>query len=254
MLAIADHIFTTGNLRLREDEREWQAVAAKIGVESGGVLLVSQVHRADVAIARRGRTEAWNRPEADVMVSDDAAAAIGVRVADCAPILIADRSRGVVAAAHAGWRGTVQRAGVAAVRALVVEFGSAPRDLVAAIGPCLGPCCGEVGPEVIDAFRQAGHEPRSIARWFTDGPSGRPYLDLWAANRDQLEDAGMAAGDIHVAGLCTRSHPDIFHSYRAHGPEAGRMVGVIRARQNGRWPMADSRWPMADGRQAIADS
>lgn len=161
------------------------------------------------------------------MVSDDPQSAIGVRVADCAPILIADRRLGVVAAAHAGWRGTVQRAAAVAVESMTREFGSGPADLVAAIGPCLGACCGEVGQDVVRAFEDAGHE--QVGRWFTTGPTPRPYLDLARANADQLRDAGIPAGSIHVSGLCTRTHAGLLHSYRADGAAAGRMVGAIRA-------------------------
>lgn len=198
-----------------------------LGVEQ--LLLIRQVHRADVAVARRGRAERWERPEADVIVSDDPSCAVGVRVADCVPILLADRVARVVGAVHAGWRGTVQDAAGAAVRALTAEFGSRPRDLVAAIGPCLGPCCGEVGGEVVQAFRDAAHGDGAIARWFAPGPAGRPYIDLWRANSDQLELAGVPRESIHVARLCTKTHADVLHSYRAVGEQAGRMLGMIRA-------------------------
>jgi len=228
LAAVADHVFTAGNVRLREDEREWAAVAAAMGVDVDRLLLIRQVHGAEVAIARRARAGSWARPEADVIVSDDPSSAIGVRVADCAPILLADRRLHVVGGAHAGWRGTVRGAAGAAVRALAVEFGSHPRDLVAAIGPCLGPCCGEVGDEVVAAFRDAGHGERSIGRWFAPGASGRPYVDLWTANRDQLEAAGVSGDNIHVARLCTKTHAGVLHSYRAEGAKSGRMLGVIR--------------------------
>lgn len=228
LLDVAPHLFTTGNLQLKDDEREWTAVADQMGVPRERMLLVRQVHRADVAIARRDRTGEWIRPEADIVISDDPSVAIGVRVADCTPILIADRRQKAVAAAHAGWRGTVQRVAIAAVRALAMELGSDVRDLVAAVGPCLGPCCGEVGPEVVDAFRDAGHGPADIEAWFSTGASGRPYLDLWSANRDQLAAAGVLPGNIHVARLCTRTHAGLLHSYRAEGTRAGRMLAVIR--------------------------
>ncbi|MEP6917629.1 MAG: polyphenol oxidase family protein [Acidobacteriota bacterium] len=229
LAAVADHVFTTGNLQLREDEREWAAVAAALRADPERLLLIRQVHRADVAVARRGRAGKWQRPEADVIVSDDPSSAIGVRVADCAPILLADRRLRVVAGAHAGWRGTVRGAAGAAVRALTTEFGSRPADLVAAIGPCLGPCCGEVGEEVAAAFREAGHDDGAVGRWFTTGGSGRLHLDLWTANRDQLEASGLLAENIHVAGLCTRTHAGVLHSYRIDKDQAGRMAGVIRA-------------------------
>src|SRR4029453_4858899 len=100
---------------------------------------------------------------------------------------------------------------------------------VAAIGPCLRPCCGEMGEEVVQAFREAGHDDAAVARWFSREDGRRPHFDLWRANVDQLEGAGIPAGSIHVPGLCTRTYPETFHSYRVRGTEAGRMVGVIRA-------------------------
>ena len=233
----AQHLFTTGNLQLRDDAAEWDAVAAALGVSRSDVLLIRQVHGAAAAVVRRpfdklraGPVE-WTMPEADIIVSDDPAAAIGVRVADCAPILMADTRTGAVGAAHAGWRGAVQSAAAAAVRSMQREFGTDPADLVAAIGPCLGACCGEVGPEVVEAFRQAGHDDVNVGRWFSDGPRGRPMLDLWQANVDQLAAAGVSRANIHVAGICTKTHAAIMHSYRAAGAAAGRMLGVIRCSQ-----------------------
>lgn len=235
----AQHLFTTGNLQLRDSAAEWGRVAAFMGVSRNNVRLIRQVHGAAAAVVRRPfdklRAEPfeWTMPEADIIVSDDPASAIGVRVADCAPILMADTRTGAVGAAHAGWRGTVQSAAAAAVRAMQREFGTNSADIVAAIGPCLGACCGEVGPEVVEAFRGAGHEGPSLARWFSDGPRGRPMLDLWQANVDQLAAAGVPAESIHVAGLCTKTHSTLMHSYRAAGAAAGRMLGAIRCRESG---------------------
>lgn len=227
LLEIARHCFTTRDLLLTVDASEWAEVAAFMQVPVDRLRLVRQVHRAGVAVVRAGADGRWLCPDADVIVSDDPGAAIGVRVADCAPILLADRRCGVVGAAHAGWRGTVQRAAMAAVESMSREFGSAPADLVAAIGPCLGACCGEVGEEVVRAFEDAGHT--DVARWFTTGPTPKPYLDLARANVDQLVGAGVPTTNIHVAGLCTKTHADLLHSYRAEAAAAGRMVGIIRA-------------------------
>jgi YfiH family protein len=191
--------------------------------------LVRQVHGIDIAIAS-GRAGAMvDQQEADIIISGDPDLAIGVRVADCAPVLIADRRLGSVGAAHAGWRGTTKRAAVVLANAMEHTFGSRRDDLVAAIGPCLGPCCGEVGPEVVRTFREAGHTADDVARWFAPGASGRPYLNLWGANRDQLESAGIPPSQIHVAEICTKTHAALLHSYRAQGPKVGRMVAVIRA-------------------------
>lgn len=228
MLDTADHLFTSGSLQLRGDPDEWRRVAGALGVSSERLRLPRQVHGAGAAFARRGCPTAWQPPEADVLATDDGSAAIGVRVADCAPVLLADRRTRAVAAAHAGWRGTALGAVRTAVEALQTEFGSDPGDLVAAVGPCLGPCCGEVGREVVQAFRDAGHPEAALARWFSAGPSGRPHVDLWRANADQLESAGIRPEHIHVARLCTRTYAGIFHSYRAAGDQAGRMIGAIR--------------------------
>ena len=228
--AVAGHLFTAGHLQLRGDVDEWEAAAGALSARRSNLRLVTQVHRADVAVARCGDTAAWGTPEADVIVSDAPDVVIGVRVADCAPILIADPKRRAVGAVHAGWRGTARRAASAGVAALSREFGSDPADLVAAIGPCLGVCCGEIGGEVVEAFREAAHDERSVERWFSMGPGGRFHLHLAEANRDQLESAGLRPGNIHMAGLCTRSFPDIFHSYRAAGANAGRMAALIRCR------------------------
>ena len=169
-----------------------------------------------------------------MVVSDDPGLVIAVRIADCAPVLLADPVRGAVAAVHAGWRGTVRRVAASGVEALAREFGSRPADLVAAIGPCLGVCCGEVGDEVREAFGEAGVDAGSVERWFSRGPGGRAHLHLARANRDQLVAAGVAAANVSVAGLCTRSYPELFHSYRAAGPDAGRMAALIRCPPAGR--------------------
>jgi YfiH family protein len=193
-------------------------------------LLIRQVHGTSVAVARRGGPLAAERPEADVILSDDPEAAIGVRVADCAPILIADERSGAVGAVHAGWRGAAARAAEVAVARMRDEFGSRPEHLIAAIGPCLGQCCGEVGPDVVQAFRAGGGRDDEIGRWFAAGTGDRLQLDLAGASRDQLIASGLRPERVLLSGLCTKTWKDRFHSYRARGKEAGRMLAAIRAR------------------------
>ena len=223
----ARHFFTTADLRLVDDEQEWTGLAEFAGVGPDRLRLLHQVHGRTVVDAGPG-DEAWGRPEADGITSRDPSVALVVRVADCAPVLLADPVTGAVAAVHAGWRSTMQRIVTAAVTSLENDYGSRPQDLVAAIGPSLGSCCGEMGDEVVGAFRHEGHSEASIAAWF-DRSRGRPHFDLWRANQDQLVTAGVRPGAIHLSRLCTRSHPDAFHSYRARGRQAGRMAAVIRA-------------------------
>jgi YfiH family protein len=225
----APHLFSSRDVRLGEGDPEWTAVAGSLGVTADRLRLVKQVHGIHVAALRRGEPTPWTRPDADIIVSDDPGVAIGVRVADCAPVLLHDRVKGAVAAAHAGWRGTASGAAGAAVRAMQTTFGSHVSDLVAAIGPCLGACCGEVGPEVVETFRAGGADPASLAAWLTPGAGDRSFLDLERANRDQLIDAGMSPDAIFASGLCTKTHRERLHSYRGDRAAAGRMVGAIRA-------------------------
>jgi YfiH family protein len=197
---------------------------------------VPQVHRADVVVLRGGRLQADVR-EGDVLVSDSPDVAIGVRAADCVPLLLADERLGVVAAVHAGWRGTAARAAAAAVEALRREFGSDPANLVAALGPSIGACCYEVGPDVVEAFVAAGHKRTLLDRWFRRPPAqnvrqasaGGWHLDLVAANRDQLLLAGVREATVYAAGLCTAEHLAVLTSYRAERERAGRLVAAIRA-------------------------
>lgn len=232
LLPYAPHFFTGASLQLKERPDEWAAVAQHAGVPPQGLLLLRQVHGKAVVTVRAGRQGEWTPPEADAIVCDDPAAAAVVRVADCGPILMADTRRGVVAAVHAGWRSTMQRIAAAAVTEMREQFGTDPGHLVAAIGPSLGECCGEMGEEVVQAFRDAGHGETQLSRWFTRAEGQRPHFNLWQANRDQLVDAGMRPDAIHVAALCTRTYDDVFHSYRAAGANAGRMAAVIRRPAN----------------------
>jgi polyphenol oxidase len=229
LAAMADHFFTASDLELRDRASEWASVAARIGVAGDELLLVRQVHEAEVAVASPDRQRPWPKPEADAIVCNDPSAAIVVRVADCVAILLAEESGRAVAAIHAGWRGTAKRAAIAGVAALQSRYGVRPERVVAAVGPSIGPCCYEVGESTREAFRKAGHHPSMLDRWFTPRSNGKFHLDLWLATQDQLEGAGLSPGNVHVAGLCTKTHAGVFHSYRVDGEKAGRMAGLIRA-------------------------
>ena len=234
LATIAAHVFTTRQLALTalDDERR---LAEAIGAPT--IAMATQVHGRTVVVVRAGTPIASDRPEADVLVSDAPEVGVAVRAADCVPCLIADRAAGVVAAVHAGWRGTAARAVAAAVEALQREFGSRPTDLVAAIGPSIGACCYEVGTELVDAFAAAGHERYLIDRWFIAPPPPRGSherpklrLDVAGANRDQLVLAGVPEEQIHLSNLCTAMHLDVLTSFRAERENAGRIAGAIRAR------------------------
>jgi YfiH family protein len=171
-----------------------------------------------------------------------------VQTADCVPILLVDRRRRAIAAIHAGWRGTLARIAQKTVGDLRRRFGTRPEDLLAAIGPAIGRCCYEVGPEVAQQFSSqfpqpadwfdgpfealsTGDEPTPFL-WLQFDPPGhdrpkRVQLDLVAANRWQLEQAGVRPERIFACGLCTSCHYDWLFSYRREGLRTGRLMAAI---------------------------
>lgn len=231
---IAQHLFTTRQLQLPE-AGAWRALAAAMGVPDDRVVALKQVHGRDVTVVRKDvsagalRAMRHERPNTDVLVSDAPDVALVVRAADCVPLLIGDSRTGAVAAVHAGWRGTAARVSVAAIEAMAREFGSRPVDLVVALGPAIGACCYEVGPDLVDAFAAAGHERYLIDRWFLTPRGLNMRLDVVGANRDQLILAGVREENVLVSGLCTAMHLDLLTSYRAEQEKAVRIAGAIRA-------------------------
>jgi YfiH family protein len=176
-------------------------------------LVLRQVHAAGVVRAAEVPEDAI--PEADAAVwvrADGPARAPAVRTADCVPVLLAERSGRAAAAVHAGWRGTAAGIAAAAVRALT-EQGYSPAHLIAALGPAIGGCCYEVGPEVLAALGIQA--------------SGPARVDLHARLREDLRAAGVPAAAIHAAPWCTRCRADLFFSYRREKEGAGRLMAVI---------------------------
>ena len=237
---IAQHAFTSKQLKL-PDPAGWASAAASVGGTAIQVRRVKQVHGNVVRVLKRGEAGAADakakperdatpddeaRPDGDAVVSNVAGLLLAVMVADCVPIIVADRTSGAAGAIHAGWRGTSARVGPAALESMRRHFGTEPSDLTVAIGPSIGPDDYEVGEALIDAFQQAGHAASDLARWFRRRDS-RLLLDLWAANRDQLIDAGVRADRVFICGLSTLAHTDVFDSFRSAGERAGRMAAIV---------------------------
>ena len=187
----------------------------KIGTEGMDPRLPRQAHSNRIHVVNSVESNA-ERPEADGMISAEQGLLLGVRTADCLALLFVDRRRRAVAAVHAGWRGTVQKIAARAVERMQEQFGSVPTEIEVAIGPGIGKCCFEVGDEVAEQFDQAvvsGEE--------------RPHIDLDAANRRQLSEAGVRGDKIWSSNLCTRCGAEQFFSHRRDGDSAGRMLAMI---------------------------
>lgn len=222
--AIAPHAFTTRAFGASEPHGDRvEALAACLGVDRANLVRARQVHGCGVVIVRAGDDVPAGQ-SADALLSADPARAVAVAVADCVPVLLADRHGRAVAAVHAGWRGTAAAIAAAAVAALE-RAGVSARDLVAAIGPSIGPCCYQVDAPVHEAFVES--DARS-AGWFTPDGDRHWRLDLWQANTDQLVRAGVPREAVHVARFCTADHLAECFSYRKEGAAAGRMFAAIR--------------------------
>jgi YfiH family protein len=217
-----------------------------LGAEDFTLAPLKQIHSdvmhlfsADPAHACKGDASATNR----------AGVLLAVQTADCVPILLVDPQKRAVAAIHAGWKGTLARIAEKAVGRLRLEFGSKPCDLLAALGPSIGPCCYEVGAEFVSKFTaqfadacdyfdepRTGDEPNPL-QWLSMMPPGHQppprnvHLDLPKANRAQLLAAGLRPQNIFPSGYCTACRTDFFFSHRREGDLSGRLLSVIGIRQ-----------------------
>ncbi|MFN0169593.1 MAG: peptidoglycan editing factor PgeF [Bryobacteraceae bacterium] len=160
--------------------------------------------------------------EGDGLVTDQPDIFLAVKTADCLPLLLVDPANQAVSAVHAGWRGTVACIAERAVRHLESRYGSRPGQLEVAIGPGIGPCCFEVGPEVAVEFQGLFPERSDLDR--------RTRVDLLEANLRVLEQAGVLRPHVDTAQVCTVCHGGEFHSYRRDGARAGRMLSVVAIR------------------------
>jgi hypothetical protein len=208
------------------------AFLSAVRVSPDALTLGKQVHGTHVEVVTsddrgRGRPPRFDGfPATDALVTEARDVVLGTIVADCVPLLVYDTRLHVVGLAHAGWRGTIGRIGERVVETMCTEFGSRPMDLIAGIGPSIGPCCYEVGQEVIQAWRDTAvsdHEQAIIRH------NSSYHFDLWSANQLSLIEAGLAPEYIEQSCICTRCHSDQYFSFRAARAgliPSGRMMMV----------------------------
>jgi hypothetical protein len=187
------------------------ARSADIPALFGNLATLKQIHSA-TCVPAAGRSGLLG--QGDALIENAPGSVVAVKTADCIPVLLVDERLRAVAAVHAGWRGTVARIVPQAVEAMNRQFGTRPEDLHAAIGPGIGKCCYEVGPEVLAQF----------------GGQGRGRLDLPAANQRQMEEVGVTRERIYSSNLCTMCRPEEFHSFRRDKEAAGRLYSFVGIR------------------------
>jgi YfiH family protein len=210
-------------LAVAENHRRF---GAEVGYSAEALFEVSQVHGAAVAVVDgQISPDLFRVREADALLTTVAGLAIGIRVADCVPILVADPGTGAVLAVHAGWRGVVADVLSQAVRALLERTGARPEALLAAIGPHIGPAAFEVGDEVAHALAHAiPEQPRVVIP-----REPRPHADLGLGVRAQLLRLGLLARHVESVGGCTYADAHRFFSFRRDGARAGRHLAAIVA-------------------------
>ena len=195
-----------------------------LGRDPKSMFDVWQIHSADVVIANSPHPHFNNPPEfkADGIITNNPAVTLFMRFADCTPILLYDPKKKAVGIAHAGWLGTVKRVAAQAVKTMQAAYDSRPGDIIAVVGPSIGPDHYEIGPDVIAQVQQTFDKEST---GLLHDHAGHTHFDLWAANKLTLEQAGV--GQVEVAGLCTACYPDDWYSHRAQNGKTGRFGALI---------------------------
>jgi YfiH family protein len=243
--------FTPGDDREIVVQNRRLLAEAVSGSPDTPLITLRQIHSSVVVLGEARDRSGQSLRKGDGLMTDEPGLLIGIQTADCIPVLVADRKRRVVAAFHAGWRGTVKRIVEGGVGRMRLEFGSRPEDLMAAIGPGVGACCYAVGDEVRSSFEsQFAYASELFHEVYDTDPVRNKYpmlfltqrapghspigpslhVDLVEANRRQLLDAGLKPKSIHFTGGCTSCRPELFFSHRASCGHAGRMMSVIGIR------------------------
>lgn len=193
-----------------------------MGCTPESIFDVWQIHSADVVCANAPRPQGESYRQADVILTDKRDVTLFMRFADCVPIMVHDPRNGVIGIAHAGWMGTLRDVATITIRAMQKNYGSNPADIMACIGPSIGPDHYEIGADVILQVMQTfGDESEALLA----SHHGKIHFNLWETNRRLLERAGV--GQIEISGTCTACHTDDWFSHRAEKGRTGRFGALI---------------------------
>lgn len=214
-----------------------ETLAERLGISPGRMVGCQQIHGSEVALVTGEDAGKGMRPDrpsiqgADAMVTDEPGLYLLALSADCPPVFFYDPRKRAIGLAHSGWKGTVGQIAARVVEDMGRHFGSSPSDIVAAIGPSIGVCCYEVGPNVVEAA-----EPAFPAAWqegILEKRDGAIYFDLQAGIRRSLLDAGLQPGNISVEPVCTAHNLHTFYSHRGEKGQCGLFGAVLGMRNAG---------------------
>jgi polyphenol oxidase len=229
---VSEGDYASLNMSFREGDLEsavlqnWNRMAMAFGIPLDQFITLNQVHGDDIFVIKPyGEYLPMDGVlNYDAIVTTRQNLAICIKTADCVPVFIVDRTKKIIAAVHAGWKGTALQISAKVIRLLYEKFNSQPRDILAAIGPAIGPCCFELDEELTYPFlNQKDHK----AFLFAGERLNKCIVDLPEANRRQMMNCGIPEENIDVSNLCTSSRQDLFFSYRGSGGIAGRQINFI---------------------------
>ncbi len=196
-----------------------ERLAAALGLDNNKVVRCHQVHGTGIAKVDSGDKGQWQN-DTDGLITDTTNLPLTLVFGDCVPILLYDVRQHAIGACHAGWRGTLNGVVTATLWALQAAYDTNPADVLACIGPSIGPQSYQVGQEVVDLAHAKLPNAAQLFT-YTDGPDQNPYFDLWQANATQLIDAGLPATQIEISGIDTAQNTHDFFSHRAERGRCG---------------------------------
>lgn len=217
----------------RGDSREnvktnYERICGAVGISTANLVFTKQTHTDNcVIVTEQDRGRGFSKQgfeDVDGLITDRKGVALVTQFADCTPVILCDPVRSVIASVHSGWRGTVKQISAKAIGIMESRFGSERKDIIAAIGPCIGPCCYEVDDPVYSAFAAAGFDMPLI---FKAKENGRYMLDLTLANKLILINAGIMPENIDASDICPCCNSDEMFSHRAQSDKRGNMAAII---------------------------
>jgi YfiH family protein len=229
---VSEGHFASLNFSKREGDnndnvrQNWEIIAEAFNLHVEQFFVVYQVHGDRILIVDHTNMDVLKheRHQFDAIITNKPGLAIGIKTADCVPVFLADRTRRVIGVVHAGWRGTSLNISAKAVNAFTGRFSSRPDDMIAAIGPAIGPCCYQVDETVFNALTENGDWKSAFTPC---NEKGKWMLDLLSANRRQLLQAGIPPENIFSSDICTSCLKALFYSHRGEGGKTGRQVNFM---------------------------